>query len=61
MLPIFEVKSTENPPIEKSKLQEMLQTGSAVPFHFKICATCHSVPGQKEWISAVSKPDGRCF
>lgn len=58
VLPIFEVKTTEYPPNDKSILQDMLKTGAAVPFHAKICAQCHSVPGQKEWIAAESRPGG---
>uniref|UniRef100_A0A336MES0 CSON000499 protein n=1 Tax=Culicoides sonorensis TaxID=179676 RepID=A0A336MES0_CULSO len=56
VLPIFEVQSSVSPPTTKFHLQKMLQSKLAIPFHFKICSTCHSVPGQKEWINALSVP-----
>lgn len=34
---------------------EKLKTGLAVPFHQKVCPSCHSVPKSKEWLEAVVK------
>ncbi|XP_063695856.1 beta-1,4-glucuronyltransferase 1-like [Culicoides brevitarsis] len=57
VLPIFEVKATANPPEDKASLKEMLKNKTAIPFHANICASCHSVPRQKEWIAADPKPN----
>ena len=31
---------------------QMLKTGTAIPFHKKLCAGCHNVPRSKEWQEA---------
>lgn len=44
----------ENSPVphDKTELQEFLRTGKAIPFHKRVCASCHGVPKSKEWMSA---------
>ncbi|KAK2719329.1 beta-1,4-glucuronyltransferase 1-like [Artemia franciscana] len=54
-LPIFEVYSNQTVPDSKQELVKMLESGMAIPFHKKICASCHSIPRQKEWLKAPVK------
>ncbi|KAJ6649800.1 Beta-1,4-glucuronyltransferase 1 [Pseudolycoriella hygida] len=51
-LPIFEVDSTSQVPRDKTELQELLKKGKAIPFHKRVCASCHGVPKSKEWMAA---------
>ena len=39
-------------PRDKTELQEYLRTGKAIPFHKRVCASCHGVPQSKEWMAA---------
>lgn len=41
-----------NVPKDKTELQELLKTGKAIPFHKRVCSSCHGVPKSKEWIAA---------
>ena len=35
-----------------------MRTGKAIPFHKRVCSSCHGVPKSKEWISA-NETDGK--
>lgn len=56
-LSIFEVDSSSPVPRDKTELQELLRTGKAIPFHKRVCSSCHGVPKSKEWIAA-NETDG---
>ncbi|XP_020806976.1 beta-1,4-glucuronyltransferase 1 isoform X1 [Drosophila serrata] len=51
-LAIFEVEENSPVPHDKTELQEFLRSGKAIPFHKRVCASCHGVPKSKEWMSA---------
>lgn len=51
-LSIFEVDSASQVPRDKTELQELLKTGKAIPFHKRVCSSCHGVPKSKEWMAA---------
>ncbi|XP_065357198.1 beta-1,4-glucuronyltransferase 1 [Calliphora vicina] len=51
-LSIFEVDESSPVPRDKTELQEFLRTGKAIPFHKRVCASCHGVPKSKEWMAA---------
>lgn len=51
-LSIFEVDSASQVPRDKTELQELLRTGKAIPFHKRVCSSCHGVPKSKEWMAA---------
>lgn len=51
-LSIFEVDAASQVPRDKTELQELLRTGKAIPFHKRVCASCHGVPKSKEWMAA---------
>jgi hypothetical protein len=51
-LSIFEVDGSVNVPKDKTELQELLKSGKAIPFHKRVCSSCHGVPKSKEWIAA---------
>ncbi|XP_035908995.1 beta-1,4-glucuronyltransferase 1 [Anopheles stephensi] len=56
-LPIFEVDNNSPVPRDKAELQELLRTGKAIPFHKRVCSSCHGVPKSKEWIAANETDD----
>jgi len=56
-LSIFEVDGSVAVPRDKTELQELLRTNKAIPFHKRVCASCHGVPKSKEWIAA-NETDG---
>ncbi|KAH8376663.1 hypothetical protein KR093_000657 [Drosophila rubida] len=51
-LSIFEVDENSPVPHDKTELQEFLRSGKAIPFHKRVCASCHGVPKSKEWMAA---------
>ncbi|XP_044728931.1 beta-1,4-glucuronyltransferase 1-like [Chrysoperla carnea] len=51
-LSLFEVDANYTVPDNKTKLKEMLQNGTAIEFHKKVCHSCHNVPKSKEWQNA---------
>lgn len=51
-LSIFEVDAASQVPRDKTELQELLKTGKAIPFHKRVCSSCHGVPKSKEWMAA---------
>ncbi|KAK5649749.1 hypothetical protein RI129_000778 [Pyrocoelia pectoralis] len=51
-LHLFEVGVNQQIPDNKTMLKEMLDNGTAVPFHKKLCPGCHNVPKSKEWRAA---------
>lgn len=57
-LPIFEVDTTVSVPRDKTELQELLRTNKAIPFHKRVCASCHGIPKSKEWMAA-NETDGK--
>uniref|UniRef100_T1H1B6 N-acetyllactosaminide beta-1,3-N-acetylglucosaminyltransferase n=1 Tax=Megaselia scalaris TaxID=36166 RepID=T1H1B6_MEGSC len=56
-LSIFEVDANVTVPKDKTELQEMLRTNKAIPFHKRVCASCHNVPKAKEWMAANETDD----
>lgn len=46
---IFEIAANQTIPDNKTQLREMLKAGTALPFHKKLCPSCHGVPKSKEW------------
>ncbi|XP_044260774.1 beta-1,4-glucuronyltransferase 1-like [Tribolium madens] len=48
-LPVFEVKSGEKIPENKTQLREMLDKNLAVYFHKEICYSCHKIPKFEKW------------
>lgn len=59
-LSLFEVDSALQVPRDKTELQELLKAGKAIPFHKRVCSSCHGVPKSKEWMAA-NETDGSCF
>ncbi|KAH8269329.1 hypothetical protein KR018_004619 [Drosophila ironensis] len=51
-LAIFEVEENSPVPHDKTELQEFLRTKKAIPFHKRVCASCHGVPKSREWMSS---------
>lgn len=49
VFPIFEVWTNVTVPIHKTALLYMLKHGTAIPFHAKICSSCHLVPEYDKW------------
>lgn len=56
-LSLFEVDSALQVPRDKTELQELLKAGKAIPFHKRVCSSCHGVPKSKEWMAA-NETDG---
>lgn len=56
-LSLFEVDSASQVPRDKTELQELLKSGKAIPFHKRVCSSCHGVPKSKEWMAA-NETDG---
>ncbi|XP_015428778.1 PREDICTED: beta-1,4-glucuronyltransferase 1 [Dufourea novaeangliae] len=52
VLSIFEIDEKSQPPNNKTHLVQMLKSGTAIPFHKKLCSGCHNVPRSKEWQEA---------
>lgn len=59
-LSIFEVDSSMAVPRDKTELQELLRTSKAIPFHKRVCASCHGVPKSKEWMAANETDGNNC-
>lgn len=57
-LSIFEVDGSSQVPRDKTELQELLKVGKAIPFHKRVCSSCHGVPKSKEWMAA-NETDGK--
>ena len=57
---IFEVDGSVAVPRDKTELQELLRTNKAIPFHKRVCASCHGVPKSKEWMAA-NETDGKIY
>ncbi|XP_055680429.1 beta-1,4-glucuronyltransferase 1 [Lutzomyia longipalpis] len=56
-LAIFEVDSSVNVPRDKTELQEQFRKGKIIPFHKKLCPSCHGLPKSKEWMAANDTED----
>ncbi|XP_031617236.1 beta-1,4-glucuronyltransferase 1 [Contarinia nasturtii] len=56
-LSLFEVDSASQVPRDKTELQELLKSGKAIPFHKRVCSSCHGVPKSKEWMAANETDD----
>lgn len=56
-LSLFEVDESVNVPDNKTKLQELLKKNLAIPFHMKICPSCHKVPKSAQWIDEKDGDD----
>lgn len=59
-LSIFEVDGKAAVPRDKTELQELLRTQKAIPFHKRVCSSCHGVPKSKEWMAA-NETEGLSF
>lgn len=51
-LPIFEVDESVAVPRDKTELQDLFRSGKAIPFHKKLCPSCHGVPKGTQWMVA---------
>ncbi|EEZ97317.1 N-acetyllactosaminide beta-1,3-N-acetylglucosaminyltransferase-like Protein [Tribolium castaneum] len=60
-LHLFEVSANQQVPESKTKLIEMLNNGTAVSFHKKLCPGCHNIPKAKEWQMAKETDDLKVF
>lgn len=40
---------------------QMLENGTAIPFHKHVCPDCHSIPKHKEWLKAPISPGLHVF
>ncbi|KAJ8984634.1 hypothetical protein NQ317_009862 [Molorchus minor] len=52
VLPIFEILADQKVPENKSHLQEMYKSKTAILFHKTVCPQCHKVPDGDKWIQA---------
>lgn len=59
-LSIFEVDATSQVPRDKTELLELLKLGKAIPFHQRVCSSCHGVPKSKEWMN-TNETEGNFF
>ncbi|XP_001356075.2 beta-1,4-glucuronyltransferase 1-like [Drosophila pseudoobscura] len=50
-LPVFEIESGAPIPNDKAELLALYRDGRAQPFHMKMCFSCHTVPGQQDWLN----------
>lgn len=57
-LSLFEVDGKSPVPRDKTELQELLKTNKAIPFHKRVCSSCHGVPRSKEWMVANETEGG---
>ncbi|XP_055853699.1 beta-1,4-glucuronyltransferase 1-like [Episyrphus balteatus] len=51
-LATFEIDKRAIMPETKTQLQELLRNKTAIPFHKKVCSTCHNIPNMTDWMSA---------
>ncbi|XP_041448271.1 LOW QUALITY PROTEIN: beta-1,4-glucuronyltransferase 1 [Drosophila obscura] len=49
-LPVFELNSGVPIPNNKTELLALYRDEMAQTFHKRMCASCHTVPGQEEWL-----------
>lgn len=56
VLPVFEVKVGEQPPLTKTELKKMLFKRKAIVFHQHVCKMCHTVPKSTKWTRSPVKP-----
>lgn len=61
VMPVFEVEANASIPNTKEELKQMLNDSTAVPFHVNVCANCHLVPKQKEWLKANNTEKMKIF
>lgn len=52
-LAVFEIEAEAQVPGDKAELLALYRAQRAHIFHLKLCATCHKVPGQQEWLNRV--------
>lgn len=60
-LRVFEVGANEHVPENTTMLKQMLQSGTAVPFHMKMCAGCRSLPTSMKWRAYQKTKELRAF
>ena len=58
-LAIFEVDESQKVPKNKTVLQLMLKNKTAIKFHQKVCAGCHTVPKAENWVQLAETNDNR--
>ncbi|XP_043661897.1 beta-1,4-glucuronyltransferase 1 isoform X2 [Drosophila teissieri] len=56
-LPVFEIETGVQVPVDKEELLALYRKQQAQVFHLKLCPTCHTIPGQEEWLNRTSKAD----
>ncbi|KRJ98087.1 beta-1,4-glucuronyltransferase 1 isoform X1 [Drosophila yakuba] len=56
-LPVFEIETGVQVPADKDELLTLYRKQQAQVFHLKLCPTCHTIPGQEEWLNRTSKAD----
>ncbi|XP_033165831.1 beta-1,4-glucuronyltransferase 1 isoform X1 [Drosophila mauritiana] len=56
-LPVFEVETGVQVPADKDELLALFRKQQAQVFHLKLCPTCHTIPGQEEWLNRTSRAD----
>ncbi|XP_015839702.2 beta-1,4-glucuronyltransferase 1 [Tribolium castaneum] len=60
-LPVFEIESGQKLPDNKTQLRELLSKNLAIPFHEKICPTCHNIPEFASWMKTRETPNLSVF
>ncbi|EDV57896.1 beta-1,4-glucuronyltransferase 1 [Drosophila erecta] len=56
-LPVFEIETGVQVPANKDELLALHRKQQAQVFHLKLCPTCHTIPGQAEWLNRTSRAD----
>ncbi|CAG2056426.1 unnamed protein product [Timema podura] len=60
-LSIFELQTGAELPLNKVQLVSMMNNGTAIQFHKKLCPGCHNVPKSKEWLTHPVNPGLHVF
>lgn len=51
-LATFEIDKNAIIPKTKTELQKLLKNKTAIPFHKRVCSSCHNMPNMTEWMAA---------
>ncbi len=46
---IFEIDKGHPLPVNKKELVELLDKKVVIPFHQRVCPTCHNIPNSQKW------------
>lgn len=55
------MESNSHVPRDKTELQKFLRSEKAIPFHLRVCHSCHGVPKFKQWAEANETDDLNVF